>query len=119
MRARWPSTHRGSSSLPKHRSGHAFERRDEISSTPSGLVNDYHIASWPCEHFKGGSSVVPRSLCLLRVSSCSKGKNAEGPFPTQLSRLFTTPGRSVRGHEYLLPPPRLSAGYRLREGTFA
>jgi hypothetical protein len=26
---------------------------------------------------------------------------------------------AAKGHEYLLPPPRLSARYRLREGTFA
>jgi len=25
---------------------------------------------------------------------------------------------SLQGHEYLLPPPRLSARYRLSEGTF-
>jgi len=27
--------------------------------------------------------------------------------------------RAASGQEYLLPPPRLSARYRLREGTFA
>jgi hypothetical protein len=42
-----------------------------------------------------------------------------GHEPAELIDFFVQPWTAPSGHEYLLPPPRLSARYRLREGTFA